>query len=89
LKPEKSEDEFFDIDENEDVDKLRDDLESTKQLLELEVRSKSLLDRENKRLKDEVEKLRMEFAKFVQSGELSKDSPSEKLSAYPDGRGGI
>lgn len=40
--------------EDENVDDLRDDLESTKQLLELEVRSKKLLERDNKRLQQEV-----------------------------------
>jgi chaperonin cofactor prefoldin len=47
----------------EDVDKLRDDLESTKQLLELEVRSKALLEKDNKRMQSELEKMRNELAK--------------------------
>ena len=34
---------IMDDEDDEDMDKLRDDLESTKQLLELEVRSKKLL----------------------------------------------
>ncbi len=50
----------------EDVDKLRDDLESTKQLLELEVRSKALLEKDNKRMQSELEKMRNELAKWVQ-----------------------
>ena len=46
----------------EDTDKLKDDLEATKQLLELEVRSKSLLEKDNKRLQAEIEKLKIQFA---------------------------
>ena len=46
----------------EDLDKLRDDLEATKQLLELEVRSKSLLEKDNKRLQAEIERLRYEVS---------------------------
>ena len=44
------------IGELEDLDKLKDDLEATKQLLELEVRSKSLLEKDNKRLQQEIER---------------------------------
>ena len=45
------------------MDKLRDDLESTKQLLELELRSKKLLEKDNKRLAQELERLRQEIGK--------------------------
>ena len=51
----------FDDDDAEDMVKLRDDLESTKQLLELEVRSKKLLEKDNKRLAQELEKLKVEM----------------------------
>ncbi len=60
------EEEFNETDEVEDVDKLRDDLESTKQLLELEVRSKALLEKDNKRMQSELEKMRNELAKWFQ-----------------------
>ena len=50
-----------DVGELEDLDKLRDDLEATKQLLELEVRSKSLLEKDNKRLQAEIERLKVKF----------------------------
>ena len=43
-------------------------MEATKQLLELEVRSKSLLEKDNKRLQAEIEKLKVEFAN-VKSGD--------------------
>jgi len=56
------------MDENENVEKVKDDLESTKQLLELEVRSKQLLEKDNKRLQAEIEKLKVEFEK-MQKGE--------------------
>ena len=43
--------------EEEDVHRVRDDLESTKQLLELEVRSKKLLEKDNKRLQGRLSEL--------------------------------
>ena len=52
---------MMDNEDDEDMDQLRDDLESTKQLLELEVRSKKLLEKDNKRLAQELEKLRQEL----------------------------
>ena len=69
---------FNEADEVEDVDKLRDDLESTKQLLELEVRSKALLEKDNKRMQSELEKMRNELARLGSGGEPSKDTnPNE------------
>ena len=53
---------IFEDDDSEDMVALRDDLESTKQLLELEVRSKKLLEKDNKRLVAELEKLRAEMS---------------------------
>ena len=58
----------------ENVDKLMDDLESTKQLLELEVRSKKLLEKDNKRLQAEMEKLKQEFSKLAAAS--GKDDPN-------------
>ena len=70
----------------EDVTKIKDDLESTKQLLELEVfsrsgsdsaaykatlfqvRSKSLLEKDNKKLQAEIERLKDEFQKMQETG---------------------
>ena len=54
--------------EEEDVDQIRDDLESTKQLLELEVRSKKLLEKDNKRLQAEMDRLRTDYQKLLQGG---------------------
>ena len=56
------------VGELEDLDKLKDDLEATKQLLELEVRSKSLLEKDNKRLQQEIERLKGEFANIKTGG---------------------
>ena len=71
-------DDFNEADEVEDVDKLRDDLESTKQLLELEVRSKALLEKDNKRMQAELEKMRNEMTRLSSGGEPSKDTnPNE------------
>ena len=53
---------FYDDEDAEDMVALRDDLESTKQLLELEVRSKKLLEKDNKRLAQELEKLKQEMS---------------------------
>merc|ERR1712141_220522 len=64
-------------DEEEDVEQVRDDLESTKQLLELEVRSKKLLEKDNKRLQQEVIKLRQDFAKLTAGGDINTESMSE------------
>lgn len=55
------------------MDKLKDDLESTKQLLELEVRSKNLLEKDNKKLQAEIERLKNEFANIKQTGEQPPD----------------
>merc|ERR1719193_2238641 len=61
-------DDGLDMDEMEDVSKIRDDLESTKQLLELEVRSKSLLEKDKKKLQAEIERLKDEFQKMQETG---------------------
>merc|ERR1712141_380606 len=68
---------FYDDEDAEDMVALRDDLESTKQLLELEVRSKKLLEKDNKRLQAEVVKLRQEFAKLSAGGDNSNEAMSE------------
>ena len=56
---------LIDEEDEKDMDNLIEDLESTKQLLELEVRSKKLLEKDNKRLAQELEKLKMEMLKGV------------------------
>jgi len=66
-------DAFEEVGELEDLDKLKDDLESTKQLLELEVRSKNLLEKDNKKLQAEIERLKSEFANHKQSGDQTPD----------------
>jgi len=66
-------DTFEEVGELEDIDKLKDDLESTKQLLELEVRSKNLLEKDNKKLQAEIERLKAEFANHKQSGDPTPD----------------
>lgn len=48
-------------DEMDDIDKLRDDLQSTKQMLALELRNKEAQDRENKRLLARVQILEAEL----------------------------
>ena len=60
--------------DDEDVETMREDLESTKQLLELEVRSKKLLEKDNKRLAQELEKLKMEMCR-----QAGKDDKKELI----------
>lgn len=47
----------------DDIDKVRDDLQSTKQLLEIELKNKAKADEENARLMNEIRKLKEELAK--------------------------
>ncbi|CAB4058078.1 unnamed protein product [Lepeophtheirus salmonis] len=71
------------LDENEEFIKLRDDLESTKQLLELEVRSKSLLEKDNKRMQSEMERLRMDLKRSKNediNGDTENEAPSRRSS---------
>ncbi|CAG9857530.1 unnamed protein product [Phyllotreta striolata] len=51
------------IDEMDDIDKVRDDLQSTKQMLALELRNKEALERENKRLSSRIQNLEAELEK--------------------------
>lgn len=53
--PEESEDEM------DDIDKLRDDLQSSKQMLALELRAKEATERENKRLMAKIQMLEAEL----------------------------
>lgn len=48
-------------DEMDDIDKVRDDLQSTKQLLAMELRNKEALARENKRLQSRIQNLQKEM----------------------------
>ena len=66
--------------ELEDLDKMKDDLEATKQLLELEVRSKALLEKDNKRLQQEIERLKVEFASVKTSGGEGQMAPPDILN---------
>ena len=75
------EESFAEEDEDEDVDRLRDDLESTKQLLELEVRSKKLLEKDNKRLQQEMERLKADFAKLATAGENAENLTESEVKA--------
>ncbi|RVE47451.1 hypothetical protein evm_007862 [Chilo suppressalis] len=51
------------IDEMDDIDKVRDDLQSTKQLLAIELRNKEAQERENKRLLTRIANLEAELAR--------------------------
>lgn len=62
----------------DDIDKLRDDLQSTKQMLALELRNKEAQDRENKRLLAKIQNLEAELNKSKEGG--SSDDKGTKLS---------
>ncbi|XP_039752172.1 glutamic acid-rich protein isoform X1 [Pararge aegeria] len=51
------------IDEMDDIDKVRDDLQSTKQLLAMELRNREAQERENKRLLTRIQNLEAEVAR--------------------------
>ncbi|CAH1972888.1 unnamed protein product [Acanthoscelides obtectus] len=56
------------IDEMDDIDKVRDDLQSTKQMLALEMRNKEAQERENKRLLAKIQNLEAELEKEKSRG---------------------
>lgn len=64
-------------DEMDDIDKLRDDLQSTKQMLALELRNKEAQERENKRLLAKIQQLEAELNKSQESSPNDKSSKSE------------
>lgn len=55
-------------DEMDDIDKVRDDLQSTKQLLAFEMRNKEAQIRENRKLLAKIQQLEAELEKERQSG---------------------
>lgn len=63
-----------DEDELDDIDKVRDDLQSTKQMLALELRNKEAQERENKRLMAKISNLEAELERERQrAGGVSVD----------------
>lgn len=60
-------------DELDDIDKVRDDLQSTKQMLALELRNKEALERENKRLMARLLNLEVELEKDKNSKTVETD----------------
>lgn len=66
----------------DDIDKLRDDLQSTKQMLAQELRNKEAQERENKRLLAKIQILEAELNKpKSESGEESKAEVGESKSS--------
>lgn len=63
-------------DEMDDIDKLRDDLQSTKQMLAQELRNKEAQERENKRLLAKIQNLEAEVAKSQSGSEDGKPAES-------------
>lgn len=63
-------------DEMDDIDKLRDDLQSTKQMLALELRNKEAQERENKRLLAKIQQLEAELNAPKIEGDTVKSSSS-------------
>lgn len=63
-------------DELDDIDKLRDDLQSTKQMLAQELRNKEAQERENKRLLAKLQILEAELNKPKEGGDSDSKSSS-------------
>lgn len=61
-------------DEMDDIDKLRDDLQSTKQMLALELRNKEAQERENKRLLAKIQQLEAEVNAPKKDGDTANAS---------------
>lgn len=55
----------------DDIDKVRDDLQSTKQLLEIELKNRIKIDTENARLQNEIRRLKEELSKKPQAQQSS------------------
>ncbi|XP_063220464.1 DNA ligase 1 [Bacillus rossius redtenbacheri] len=75
-------------DELDDIDKVRDDLQSTKQMLALELRNKEAVERENKRLlakllhlESELEREKFSNKQVDKSPELMKKKHEEDVAA--------
>lgn len=66
-----------DPDELDDIDKVRDDLQSAKQMLALELRNKEAIERENKRLLARLANLEAELEeeKTTRASENKKGRP--------------
>lgn len=64
----------------DDIDKLRDDLQSTKQMLAHELRAKEAQERENKRLLAKIQNLEAELNKSKESSDSVDGAQSSKSS---------
>lgn len=64
-------------DELDDIDKVRDDLQSTKQMLALELRNKECLNRDNKRLQTRIQQLESELDKEKSNKKSAPSEPTE------------
>lgn len=72
-------------DELDDIDKVRDDLQSTKQMLALELRNKEAKERENKRLLAKIANLEAELEHERQrAGSGGSSAPQEATSNGTD-----
>lgn len=67
----------------DDIDKVRDDLQSTKQMLALELRSKEAQIRENKKLMSKIQNLEAELEKEQankKDGSVGNNAADEKVN---------
>lgn len=71
-------------DELDDIDKVRDDLQSTKQMLALELRNKEAQERENKRLMSKIANLEAELERERQRQGSGGNSESTPISNGAD-----
>ncbi|KAL1489460.1 hypothetical protein ABEB36_014350 [Hypothenemus hampei] len=65
------------VDELDDIDKVRDDLQSTKQMLALELRNKEAQEMENKRLLSRLANLEAELEKMKTGGNHGKSNTAD------------
>lgn len=65
----------------DDIDKVRDDLQSTKQMLALELRNKEAQERENKRLVARIQNLEAELEKEKSKNKESGNSGGSHSAA--------
>jgi len=73
---------LLDPDEDyDDIDKVRDDLQSTKQLLEIEMKNRAKSEAENVKLTDEIRKLKAEMVKKPAGASLAASASSASLAS--------
>nr|CAD7263091.1 unnamed protein product [Timema shepardi] len=79
-----TEEAVVEVDELDDIDKVRDDLQSTKQMLALELRNKEAVERENKRLLARILNLEVEIEKEKNTKKQEDRTPQVLKKEYEE-----